>query len=84
MQSNTNDKASREGWPCGEGRDGAYFFGVGAPVADGPGVATLGLDGAISAAFGRTLGGLAAVAVGECAPAASSGFCAAGVAAGAA
>ena len=66
-------------------RNGAnYFFGVGAPVAAGAGEATLGLDGVISAALERTLGGLAAVAVGECAPAASSGFCAGGVAVGAA
>ncbi|MCC2635256.1 MAG: hypothetical protein K0S48_3142, partial [Ramlibacter sp.] len=43
-----------------------YFFGVGvgAPVAAGAGEATLGLDGVISAALGRTLGALAAVAVG--------------------
>ena len=39
-------------------------------------MATPGLEGAISAELGRTLGGLAAVAVGECAPAVSRGFCA--------
>jgi hypothetical protein len=37
--------------------------------------ATPGLDGVISAAGGRTLGGLAAVAAGEWAPELSRGFC---------
>ena len=64
---------------AGQEAPGNYFFGVGAPVAAGPpGEATLGLEGANSAELGRTLGGLLALAAGECAPETSSGFCSGG------
>jgi hypothetical protein len=43
-------------------------------VAAGLAGATLGFEGVISAAGGRTLGGLAAVAAGEWAPELSRGF----------
>jgi hypothetical protein len=41
-------------------------------------VVTPGLAGVISAEGVRTLGGLVALAAGECAPEASSGFCSGG------
>jgi len=51
------------------------FFVIGVLVCAGPpGGAVPGLTGAISAEFGFTLGALAAVGAGECAPEVSSGF----------
>ena len=58
----------------------ATAAGVVAAGADAPPAgATPGLEGVICAASGRTLGGLAAVPVGECAPEDSSGFCSGGL-----
>ena len=67
-----NAKAKREGqpqgWPSLSVAPDAYCFGP-AP----------GFAGTMVAPSARTLGGLVAVPVGECAPALSSGFCSAGV-----
>jgi hypothetical protein len=47
-------------------------------LPDAAGLAVLGLAGIISAEVARLLGGLVALAAGECAPEDSSGFCSGG------